>query len=157
MSFVRRNAVSEKPCQRRGYGPASRSLRQFQLIGLFLKEHTYGEFLPSVAILYIIRRCVKALRQRLLHATIEPTFLKMCLNAQREPTKVCMPAASLGSVQFSYSALMAIFFVSLMAFAVFGRVTVSTPFLNVASALSVSTSRGSGIVRLKDPYERSIR
>lgn len=43
------------------------------------------------------------------------------------------------------------------AFTSLGRVTVSTPFLNTASALLASTLPESGIDRLKEPYERSAR
>jgi len=41
--------------------------------------------------------------------------------------------------------------------AVFGSVTVSTPRLNEASALSGSTPGGSGIVRRNEPYDCSRR
>jgi hypothetical protein len=41
--------------------------------------------------------------------------------------------------------------VSVLTSSVLGRVTVSTPFLKVASALSVTTSRGRGTVRVKEP------
>jgi hypothetical protein len=41
--------------------------------------------------------------------------------------------------------------------AIFGKVSVSTPLSNFASAWSTSTSSGSGIVRMKLPCERSSR
>ncbi len=44
-----------------------------------------------------------------------------------------------------YSAFTGIFFVSFIAWAVFGRVTVSTPFLNSALTLSISISAGNAI------------
>jgi hypothetical protein len=56
-----------------------------------------------------------------------------------------------------YSAFMATFFVSLITCFVFGRFTMSTPFSKEASAFSASISTGSGMVRVKEPKERSLR
>jgi len=47
--------------------------------------------------------------------------------------------------------LIAIFFSLFWASAVFGNVTVSTPFLNCASILSVSTPSGTANARWKEP------
>ncbi len=70
------------------------------------------------------------------------------------------PSCRFLRVSFSektYSALMGIFLVSLIASGVFGRITVSRPFRNSARILSTSTSDGRGMDLLNDPYERSIR
>jgi len=50
-----------------------------------------------------------------------------------------------------YSAFTEIFFVSFIAFAVLGRMTVRTPFLNAAFTVAGSSSEGRGMVRLKEP------
>lgn len=67
------------------------------------------------------------------------------------------PAASPLDYSPSYSAVMLIFLVRFSASAVLGRVTVKMPFLKAASTLSPSTSQRSGMVRWKEPYERSTR
>jgi hypothetical protein len=56
----------------------------------------------------------------------------------------------------AYFGFTGIFLVSWIAFAVFGSVISSTPFLKVACTLSVSTSMGRGMLRVNEPYERSI-
>jgi len=50
-----------------------------------------------------------------------------------------------------YAALTEIFFCGCIASAVFGRVTVNTPLLKVASILSASMPSGTGNVRSNDP------
>jgi len=61
------------------------------------------------------------------------------------------PTGAPGSVSDHQPVFTAIFFVSFIAFSVLGRVTVSTPFLNFASILSVSTTSDRGMSLVKHP------
>jgi hypothetical protein len=68
-------------------------------------------------------------------------------SAVKEPRQRALAQASLTSI----------FFAAFSASAVFGRVTVRTPFFKLASILSVSMPSGSRKQRWNDPNSRSLR
>jgi len=66
-------------------------------------------------------------------------------------------APATGDAQHRHASLMSIFFAAFCASAVFGRVTIKTPFFRLASILSVSMPSGSRKHLWNDPNSRSLR